>query len=156
ARTDALGGRCPHRRPRGREHEPPHRRSAHGGQPKGRARVFRVRSCLRSCPRTVPRSKKSVPSAISMTAPPSFDIVIPTIGRPCLGELLQALADQGVGAAGVRVFLVDDRVVDGTQRNGRDGSGSLGEAVPPAIAPIAVVVPSRGRGPAAARNAGWV
>jgi cellulose synthase/poly-beta-1,6-N-acetylglucosamine synthase-like glycosyltransferase len=91
-----------------------------------------------------------------MTAPPSFDVVIPTIGRPCLGELLQALADQGVAAAGVRVFLVDDRVVDGTPRNGTDGSGSLAEVVPAAIAPIAVVIPSRGRGPAAARNAGWV
>jgi glycosyltransferase involved in cell wall biosynthesis len=91
-----------------------------------------------------------------MTAPLSFDVVIPTIGRPCLGELLQALADQGVAAAGARIFLVDDRIVDGSQHNPTSGRRSPGEAVPPAIAPIAVVVPSRGRGPAAARNAGWV
>src|SRR5205807_4271259 len=32
----------------------------------------------------------------------------------------------------------------------------LKEAAPPALRPLVVVIPSRGRGPAAARNAGWV
>ena len=91
-----------------------------------------------------------------MNARVSFDIVIPTIGRPCLGELLAVLADQAVAAGGARVFIVDDRIVEPTRRNRTAGSGSPSEAVPPALAPVAVVIPSRGRGPAAARNAGWV
>jgi len=91
-----------------------------------------------------------------MNARVSFDIVIPTIGRPCLGELLAVLADQALAAGGARVFIVDDRIVEPTRRNRTAGSGSPSEAVPPALAPVAVVIPSRGRGPAAARNAGWV
>ncbi|MEA2567927.1 MAG: hypothetical protein QOD49_3104, partial [Actinomycetota bacterium] len=51
-----------------------------------------------------------------MTAPPSFDIVVPTIGRACLGDLLQALASGGVAGSCGRIFLVDDRIVD--HRNG--------------------------------------
>src|SRR5438270_287781 len=35
-----------------------------------------------------------------MTAPPSFDIVVPTLGRACLGDLLQALAAGGVPGNG--------------------------------------------------------
>jgi cellulose synthase/poly-beta-1,6-N-acetylglucosamine synthase-like glycosyltransferase len=89
-----------------------------------------------------------------MTAPLSFDIVVPTIGRPCLGDLLQALASGGVAGSGARIFLVDDRIVD--DRNGTAGPDPLKEAVPPALRSLVVVIPSRGRGPAAARNAGWV
>jgi hypothetical protein len=89
-----------------------------------------------------------------MTAPPSFDIVVPTIGRACLGDLLQALASGGVAGSGGRIFLVDDRIVD--HRNGAGGPASLKEAVPLALRSLVVVIPSRGRGPAAARNAGWV
>jgi cellulose synthase/poly-beta-1,6-N-acetylglucosamine synthase-like glycosyltransferase len=88
-----------------------------------------------------------------MTAPPSFDIVVPTIGRACLGDLLRALAGCGVAGSGARIFLVDDRIVD--DRNGV-GPSSLKEAAPPELRPHVVVIPSRGRGPAAARNAGWV
>jgi hypothetical protein len=89
-----------------------------------------------------------------MTAPSSLDIVVPTIGRACLGDLLQALAGSGVAGSGARIFLVDDRIVD--DRNGRGGPSALKEAAPPALRPLVVVIPSRGRGPAAARNAGWV
>src|SRR5204863_4651615 len=67
-----------------------------------------------------------------------------------------ALADQALAAGGARVSTVDDRTVDPPRRNRTAGSGSPSEAVPPALAPVAVVIPSRGRGPAAARNAGWV
>jgi histidinol-phosphate phosphatase family protein len=67
----------------------------------------------------------------------SFEIVIPTAGRPSLGPLLARLA-----GAERRIVLVDDRR----------------RAEPPLRVPAAVRVirPDRpARGPAAARNAGW-
>jgi glycosyltransferase involved in cell wall biosynthesis len=65
---------------------------------------------------------------------PAIEIVVPTVGRPSLGRLLAALRAEGVS----RVIVVDDRP-DGT----------------PLDAPGARVIRGRGRGPAAARNAGW-
>ncbi|AWT52770.1 HAD-IIIA family hydrolase [Mycolicibacterium smegmatis] len=76
---------------------------------------------------------------------PDFAVVIPTIGRPTLQRLLAALERDLVNTPGVTpqaVIIVDDRA----------------EAVPPLLItselPI-TVVRSGGRGPAAARNAGW-
>jgi HAD superfamily hydrolase (TIGR01662 family) len=62
----------------------------------------------------------------------SFSVVVPTVGRPSLPALLAALP-------GLPVVVADDR------RTGPD------LAVPPNVR----VVRSGGRGPAAARNAGW-
>jgi histidinol-phosphate phosphatase family protein len=70
----------------------------------------------------------------------TYDVVVPTMGRPSLAALLSALA----AAHGPRpraVILVDDR---------RDAAGPL-----PGVPATARVVRGRGAGPAAARNAGW-
>jgi histidinol-phosphate phosphatase family protein len=72
----------------------------------------------------------------------NVDLVIPTVGRPSLGRLLDALA-VGVGPRPGRVLLVDDR---------RDRSGPL---LPDGGPGWAEVVAGRGAGPAAARNLGW-
>jgi histidinol-phosphate phosphatase family protein len=76
----------------------------------------------------------------------SFDIVIPTIGRPSLRTLLCALG-QGPGPWPGRVVVVDDRPDAATPL-------SFGD-VPHDVAGRLAVVRSGGRGPAAARNAGW-
>ncbi len=84
-----------------------------------------------------------------MTAEPpgAYAVVVPTVGRPSLIRLLETLAGQG-GAGGpgpAEVVVVDDRPDE--------------TAVPlqlpdgPGWSPR--VVRSGGRGPAAARNAGW-
>ncbi|HWH14463.1 MAG TPA: glycosyltransferase [Miltoncostaeaceae bacterium] len=73
-----------------------------------------------------------------------FDVVIPTLGRESLAALLAALA-AGPGPAPGRIVLVDDRA-DGPPLD----LAPLGP-----LAPRAEVVPGGGRGPAAARNAGW-
>ena len=75
---------------------------------------------------------------------PSFDVVVPTAGRPSLAPLLRGLA-HGLPRPG-RVLVVDDRA--GENRPllaGMDGD------LPAEV----VVVRSRGAGPAAARNVGW-
>ncbi|MBX5470273.1 MAG: HAD-IIIA family hydrolase [Thermoleophilaceae bacterium] len=73
-----------------------------------------------------------------MSAAALYDVVIPSAGRESLRELLRALARARGPAAG-RVIVVDDR-----------------PGGPPAPAPTGVeVVRGPGRGPAAARNAGW-
>jgi histidinol-phosphate phosphatase family protein len=64
----------------------------------------------------------------------SFDVVIPTVGRPSLQRLLAALRREGVS----HIIVVDDR-----------------KAGPPLDATGAEVVRGPARGPAAARNAGW-
>ena len=71
-----------------------------------------------------------------------YDIVVPTVGRPCLGSLLDALAAEEVD---VCVILVDDRV---------DAATPLLPHGPPAGLRVDIV---RGRaaGPASARNLGW-
>jgi histidinol-phosphate phosphatase family protein len=74
--------------------------------------------------------------------PPGVDIVIPTIGRESLRVLLQALAAQTVAPG--RIVLVDDRPAP---------DGRL--PIPPGSPLDLTVVAGGGRGPAAARNAGW-
>ncbi len=75
---------------------------------------------------------------------PRYDVVVPTVGRPCLGRLLASLAREEGPAPG-RVVVVDDRP-----------AGSQHPLELPALGAIEpVVVRSGGRGPAAARNAGW-
>ncbi|PZG57098.1 transferase [Spongiactinospora gelatinilytica] len=63
-------------------------------------------------------------------------VVIPTIGRPCLADVLAALAPAPPDA---RIIVVDDR----------PGAAKLLKA------PGAEVLRTGGKGPAAARNAGW-
>jgi glycosyltransferase involved in cell wall biosynthesis len=72
----------------------------------------------------------------------SYDIVVPTVGRPCLGLLLDALAAEAVEAD---VILVDDR---------RETTTALRPDGVPAGLPVAVLR-GRAQGPAAARNLGW-
>ncbi|WP_078947922.1 glycosyltransferase family 2 protein [Streptomyces griseus] len=75
-----------------------------------------------------------------------YAVVIPTLGRPSLAICLRALAESS-GPGPVRVVLVDDR---------RQSRGApLAAAVPRALRSRTTVVHGGGRGPAAARNAGW-
>ena len=77
--------------------------------------------------------------------PPSYVVVIPTLGRPCLQACLDALADAH-GPLPRQIVLADDRP---------DTPDPLPVLVPAAIADRTVIVTLEGRGPAAARNAGW-
>ena len=71
-------------------------------------------------------------------------VVVPTVGRPSLKALLEALA-AGSGPRPVDVVVVDDR----------PHGGDLTEFLPDhELLPVRVVR-SGGRGPAAARNVGW-
>jgi histidinol-phosphate phosphatase family protein len=72
-----------------------------------------------------------------------FDVVVPTAGRPSLARLLEAL-HAATGPAPGRVVIVDDR-------HDRSSPLAVGPRVPDAVE----VVSAEGRGPAAARNAGW-
>jgi histidinol-phosphate phosphatase family protein len=73
----------------------------------------------------------------------TVDIVVPTVGRKSLTALLESLAAQTVTPG--RIVLVDDR---------RCPERPL--PIPPAAATLRLdVVRTGGRGPAAARNAGW-
>jgi histidinol-phosphate phosphatase family protein len=78
-------------------------------------------------------------------APPDYVVVIPTIGRPCLQDAVDALA-AARGPLPAQVVIVDDR---------RDTPEPLPLREPAALAGRTVVVTLEGRGPAAARNAGW-
>ena len=70
-----------------------------------------------------------------------ISIVVPTVGRPSLGTLLDALRAQiDTVPVAVEVIVVADRPLP------RDGA-----AMPHGI----TVLPGRGAGPAAARNLGW-
>jgi histidinol-phosphate phosphatase family protein len=75
----------------------------------------------------------------------AYSIVVPTVGRPSLGRLLAAL-EAGRGPLPEAVVLVDDR---------RSATAPL--PLPPGVrlAGRTHVLPGAGRGPAAARNAGW-
>lgn len=80
----------------------------------------------------------------------SFDVVIPTVGRPSLARLLQALGAQHIGAPPAHVIVVDDS--RGRERSAlasllADQSGEWPAGLEVVVAP--------GSGPAAARNAGW-
>jgi histidinol-phosphate phosphatase family protein len=77
--------------------------------------------------------------------PPDYVVVIPTVGRPCLQDCLDSLAAAD-GPLPVQVVIVDDR---------RDTPDPLPFRAPGALADRTVVVTLEGRGPAAARNAGW-
>ena len=77
--------------------------------------------------------------------PPSYVVVIPTLGRPCLQDCLNALAEAH-GPLPHQVVLADDRP---------DTPDLLPVRVPDVIADRTVIVTLEGRGPAAARNAGW-
>ncbi len=76
-----------------------------------------------------------------------YDIVIPTVGRPSLLTLLRAL-DDGPGPLPGAIFIVDDR---------KDSAGISLEPddFSDAFAARVRVLTTGGRGPAAARNAGW-
>jgi HAD superfamily hydrolase (TIGR01662 family) len=74
-----------------------------------------------------------------------YDIVVPTAGRGSLGALLAALAALDAAPPG-RVVIADDR---------RRAAPPVAAAVPLALLGRTVIVRSGGRGPAAARNAGW-
>jgi hypothetical protein len=77
---------------------------------------------------------------------PSFDVVVPTVGRDSLEQLLEALAAANGPLPG-RVLLVDDR---------RDRSSPLLPGGPPApLADRLQLVAGLAAGPAAARNLGW-
>jgi histidinol-phosphate phosphatase family protein len=75
----------------------------------------------------------------------SYAVVIPTLGRPCLQACLDALAAAD-GPLPRQIVLADDR---------RDTPDPLPVTVPDQLADRTVVVTLEGRGPAAARNAGW-
>lgn len=74
------------------------------------------------------------------------DVVVPTVGRPSLARLLAGLAAQRAPGR-ASVVVVDDRPVESARRTPLPGLDAAPEGT--------VVVRSHGRGPAAARNAGW-
>ena len=84
----------------------------------------------------------------SSGVPGDWAVVIPTVGRPSLFRLLAALAAQD-GPKPVEIVVVDDRPATTT------GSGDgwldvrIGRLEP-------TLLQTEGRGPAAARNAGWL
>ncbi|HVD14624.1 MAG TPA: HAD-IIIA family hydrolase [Actinomycetota bacterium] len=80
-----------------------------------------------------------------MTTVTRFDVVVPTLGRPSLATLVDALAAQAEHLPG-RVVLVWDR---------RDQDPPALPGWSPSLAGRVTVVRGPGAGPAAARNAGW-
>ena len=77
--------------------------------------------------------------------PRSFDIVVPTVGRPSLNQLLRGLGECR-GAQPTLILIVCD---------GADPSAVSLEGVAPWVASRCSVMATRRRGPAATRNAGW-
>jgi histidinol-phosphate phosphatase family protein len=73
------------------------------------------------------------------------DIVIPTLGRPSLSRLMASLA-RARGPLPQRIIIVDDR---------RDARAALDLGAPTTLSERITIVRAGGRGPAAARNAGW-
>ncbi|MFI6007499.1 glycosyltransferase family 2 protein [Streptomyces sp. NPDC051243] len=80
-----------------------------------------------------------------MTDAPAYSVVIPTIGRPCLADCLRALA-AATGHPPDEVVVVDDRP-DPTGELPLEAAGELRARLR--------TLRTGGRGPAAARNAGW-
>ncbi|MEA2381734.1 MAG: hypothetical protein QOH72_1705 [Solirubrobacteraceae bacterium] len=76
----------------------------------------------------------------------AYDVVVPTTGRASLGRLLDAL-DAAAGLPPRALILVDDRSIP-------DAEGLLA-AAPDGLSARIEVLATNGRGPAAARNAGW-
>jgi histidinol-phosphate phosphatase family protein len=90
-----------------------------------------------------------------------YDVVVPTVGRRELARLLTALCEQQ-GPAPERVIVVDDRstassalLESGVVADGLGERLELGLAAPK-LGERLQLVRGTGRGPAAARNAGWV
>ncbi|XVQ08359.1 HAD-IIIA family hydrolase [Spirillospora sp. CA-255316] len=75
---------------------------------------------------------------------PSYTVVVPTVGRPSLRTLLDALIGATAAHPPEAIVVVDDRPEPGAPL---PLPASAGETVR--------VIRSGGRGPAAARNAGW-
>ncbi|MFF8990239.1 glycosyltransferase family 2 protein [Streptomyces sp. NPDC014983] len=80
-----------------------------------------------------------------MNTAPAYTVVVPTTGRPCLAECLRSLAEAG-GHAPHEVIVVDDRP-------GTEGVLPLTAAGP--LLDRVRILRTGGKGPAAARNAGW-
>ncbi|MFI9201152.1 glycosyltransferase family 2 protein [Streptomyces sp. NPDC053048] len=80
--------------------------------------------------------------------PLAYAVVIPTVGRPCLADCLTALA-AATGPAPAEVVVVDDRPASRRPRPPLPLE-ALGE-----LRARARTLSTGGRGPAAARNAGW-
>lgn len=78
------------------------------------------------------------------------DLVLPTVGRPSLARVLEALA-HGTELPSGRIFVTDDRSGGATATAHR----AVQEMVPPELRSTVVVLRGPGAGPAAARNAGW-
>ena len=98
------------------------------------------------------RSRREVVATCSpnvLAGPPpvtavSYDVVVPTIGRPSLDRMLRALA-AGDGPWPEQLIVVDDRPPSGLELE-----------LPAGILPMPVtVLRAAGNGPAAARNLGW-
>lgn len=80
------------------------------------------------------------------TLVPDVDVVVPTVGRPSLPRLLDALA-ASEGPVPRRIILVDDR-------RSRTQALDVGRPAEP-VASRLRVLPGPGAGPAVARNIGW-
>ncbi|WP_318205105.1 glycosyltransferase family 2 protein [Streptomyces sp. SCL15-4] len=81
-----------------------------------------------------------------MSDAPAYTVVVPTIGRPCLAECLRALAEGAVAHTPHEVVVVDDRPAP-------EGGLPLGTAGQ--LLDRVRTLRTGGKGPAAARNAGW-
>ncbi|MFE9448080.1 glycosyltransferase family 2 protein [Streptomyces sp. NPDC006739] len=81
-----------------------------------------------------------------MTHATAYSVVIPTIGRDCLADCLRALAAAQDGPAPEEIVVVDDRPRPVGELP-LDAAGMLRDRVR--------TLRTGGRGPAAARNAGW-
>jgi histidinol-phosphate phosphatase family protein len=84
-----------------------------------------------------------------VSAPPAYDVVVPTSGRGSLDVLLAALGGAD-GPVPERVLLVDDRPPATVAQD-----GPLRPRVPAVLAGRTAVLRGGARGPAAARNVGW-
>jgi hypothetical protein len=80
----------------------------------------------------------------------SFDVVIPTLGRPSLARLLGALATQPAGPPPGKVIVVED-----LRRANKDAVRASTRGLPDPLAARLELVRSHATGPAASRNAGW-
>ncbi|MES4891628.1 glycosyltransferase [Streptomyces sp. NPDC096012] len=80
-----------------------------------------------------------------MTDAPAYTVVVPTIGRPCLAECLRALAE-AAGHTPHEVIVVDDRP---------EPDGDLPLQAAGQLLDRVRTLRTCGKGPAAARNAGW-
>ncbi|MBW3581151.1 MAG: glycosyltransferase [Actinobacteria bacterium] len=80
-----------------------------------------------------------------MSTEPDYTVVVPSVGRPSLEVLLDALAAGG-GPPPREVLVIDDR---------RRATSPILERVPIVLAGSVRVLSGPARGPAAARNVGW-